>query len=90
MKDFAEFFGACGAEVIDGGFIKMNHTEGLKPMEIALKVVPTDIDFENQMITFRALIDDRLEGTPIPGQLRHTEYNVEFDLPLDAIELVHV
>lgn len=84
MKSFSELFRACKVEISDDSAIT-----DFEPIEIALTVMPTSIDFVTGMVTCQVLLDYKLEATETPGQLRQTFYDVELDLPIQAIELVH-
>lgn len=82
MKNIQELLQACGI-VGDSAL-----TTEFKPIDIELKVVPIGIDFNESgpVVAFRVLIDDKLEADG--PMLRQTEYEVEFGLPIEAVNLV--
>lgn len=96
MKDLHELFKACGGKILRrpeyaGGESYVEIPPELKPIDIVLRVVPTGIEFyEEPNVTLKALVSDRLSALDAGKDgaiLRHTEYDVEFTLPIEAITL---
>lgn len=82
MKDLVELFAACAG---DSEAESVSFPAEFRPIDIVLKVVPTAIDLETGMVTLHALLRDRLDADS--HSIRHFEYDVNFELPIEAIEL---
>lgn len=86
MKTLQELLIACGGDAVADGVCLPKE---FRSIEIALKVMPTDVDLENNVVTFRVLLADKLEAVE-SGMILHTEYGPqEISLPIEAVELVH-
>lgn len=81
MKNFNELFDACNMRIEDDGSLT-----DPEPIKIVLSVAPRSIDFVTGKVDFMVLIDPSLESRE-EGSVTYTEYDVDLEIPLIAVNL---
>lgn len=74
MKGFQELIEACKG------------LEDPESIHIVLRVIPTEINIRSGLVSFYVLLRDKLDMND-QGSVRQFEYDVNFDLPIEAIHL---
>lgn len=89
MNDLKELFVACGGEISGSDttdFVSIPRE--MIPINIVLKVIPTGIDLRSGVVALHVLLSDKLEATE-HGQILQYTYDIDLNLPIEAIELAN-
>lgn len=85
MENLRDLYAACGGD-IDNEFVTI--PEEMGPIDIVVRVVPTEIEFlYDPVVTLRVLLPSILGGVNDSGGITVFDQEVSFELPLKAIEL---